>query len=186
MVGFVQVFALLQATALALECHPQGPILPRPRNLARSASFQAALVNLTRTLDAAVTGEIRAGWAISNVSLSIGLVSLDQNDASMPAWEYHHLASGNVNGTKVLDRHSQYLIGSISKVVSDAVLLRSGVTIDDPITKHIPSLDNASSLISWDNITLRALASQLSGIPPNCEPSRIPPHPQPLPLPLTL
>jgi CubicO group peptidase (beta-lactamase class C family) len=156
------------ATAAALECHPHGPLLPRPSHLARSDVFQAALHNLTESLEAAVTGKIKSGWDIRNVSLSIGIISLDQPDPTTPLWEYHHLASGNVNGTETIDRNSQYLIGSVSKVISDAILLRSGVAIDDPITKYIPALNSSSSLIGWDLITLRALASQLSGIPPNC------------------
>ncbi|GAB1319767.1 Beta-lactamase transpeptidase [Madurella fahalii] len=164
---FGHFLATIQATAVALECHPQGPIVPRPFNLNASDTFRHALDNLTKTFDAAFTGDIKGGWDVRNVSMSIGLVSLDQDKPSVPIWEYHHLASGNVNGTKSLNRDSQYLIGSVSKVISDAILLRSGVNIDDPVTDFISSLNSPSSLISWNNITLRALASQLAGIPPN-------------------
>ncbi|KAK3349631.1 beta-lactamase/transpeptidase-like protein [Lasiosphaeria hispida] len=168
MIKFFKLLALVPAaTAVALECHPEGPILPRPHNLTQAKTFQAALSNLTDSLDAAFTSKIRGGWDIRNVSLSIGLVGLEQTEPTIPLWEYHHLASGNVNGTKTLDRHSQYLIGSVSKVISDAILLRSGVDLDDPITKYLLSLANESSLVSWENITLRQLSSQLAGIPPN-------------------
>jgi hypothetical protein len=51
---------------------------------------------------------------VENTSFSIGLVSLDQMDKAIPAWEYHHLAPSNTDGTKVLTRDSQYLLGSIS------------------------------------------------------------------------
>lgn len=155
--------------ASTLECHPEGPIVPRPANLAQSESFQAALKELTETLESATSGKINGGWDINNVSMSVSVVSLDQEATTVPLWEYHHLASGNANGTKAIDRNSQYLIGSVSKVISDAILLRSGLDIDDPITKYLPSLSDPSSLIDWGNITLRALASHLSGIPPNCE-----------------
>lgn len=170
------VFHLLLSTSTvagAFECHPQGPILPRPSHLAQSEIFQDAVKNLTESLEAAVTGKIKAGWDTRNVSLSIGIITRDQPDRRSPLWEYHHLASGNVNGTGSIDKNSQYLIGSISKVISDTMLLRSGVDIDDPITKYIPTLNTSSSLIDWNAITLRALASQLSGIPPNCRLSRI-------------
>lgn len=167
--AFLRLSIVASTVATTLECHQQGPLLPRPRHLAQSKVFQAAFQNLTDSLEAAVTGRIKSGWDIRNVSLSIGVVTLDQPDPTTPAWEYHHLASGNVNGTKAIDKHSQYLIGSISKVITGAILLRSGIDIDDPITKYIPVLNNASSLIDWDAITLRALASQLSGIPPNCK-----------------
>lgn len=99
----------------------------------------------------------------------MALVGLDQTDPSTPFWEYHHLASGNVNGTTSLDKHSQYLIGSVSKVITDAILLKSGVNMDDLVTKHLPALSDANSLIDWNSISLRALGGHLAGIPPNCE-----------------
>lgn len=153
---------------LAMECRPEGPIVPPPRNLKESAPFQRALANLTATLDSAFKGEIKSSLDAQNVSLSVALVGLDQTDASTPLWEYHHLGSGNVNGTKSLDRHSQYLVGSVSKVITDAVLLRSGVNMDDPVTKYLPSLANETSRIDWKSISLRALGGQLAGIPANC------------------
>ncbi|KAK0707715.1 beta-lactamase/transpeptidase-like protein [Lasiosphaeris hirsuta] len=167
MIKFFKFLAFVPAAAAALECHPEGPILPRPRNLTQAKTLQAAVSNLTGSLDAAFSGKIRGGWDIRNVSLSIGLVGLEQAEPSIPLWEYHHLASGNVNGTKSLDRNSQYLIGSISKVISDAILLRSGLNLDDAITEYLHSLADESSLISWEDITLRQLSSQLAGIPPN-------------------
>ncbi|KAK4040428.1 beta-lactamase/transpeptidase-like protein [Parachaetomium inaequale] len=158
---------LVIPAAMAMECRSEGPILPRPRNLNQSDTFRRALANLTTTLDAAFNGEIRTSWDARNVSLSMALVGLDQTEASIPLWEYHHLAAGNVNGTKHLDRHSQYLVGSVSKVITDALLIRSGVNMDDPVTKYLPSLDNDTSLIDWNNINLRALGGQLAGIPAN-------------------
>ncbi|KAH6844721.1 beta-lactamase/transpeptidase-like protein [Chaetomium sp. MPI-CAGE-AT-0009] len=152
---------------LAMECHPEGPIVPPPRNLKESATFQRALANLTATIDSAFKGEFRSSLDAQNVSVSVALVGLDQTEASTPLWEYHHLGSGNVNGTKSLDRDSQYLIGSVSKVITDAILLRSGVNPDDPVTKYLPSLANETSKIDWKSITLRALGGQLAGIPAN-------------------
>lgn len=168
MVKLLHLLPLIPA-ALAIECRPKGLIFPRPRNLKQSETFQSALDTLTTTLDAAFSGEIRAGWDIRNVSLSMALVGLDQTQASTPLWEYHHLASGNVNGTRSLDKHSQYLIGSVSKVITDAILMRTGVNMDDPVTKYLPVLNNDTSLIDWKNISLRALGGHLAGIPPNCE-----------------
>ncbi|KAK3291034.1 beta-lactamase/transpeptidase-like protein [Chaetomium fimeti] len=153
--------------ALALECRPEGPIVPPPRNLKQSDTFSRALANLTATLDSAFKGEFRSSLDAQNVSMSVALVGLDQTEASTPLWEYHHLGSGNVNGTKSLDRHSQYLIGSVSKVITDAILLRSGVNMDDPVTKYLPSLANDTSRIDWESISLRALGGQLAGIPAN-------------------
>jgi len=160
--------AFFHVTDASLDCRPEGPVVPQPRNLNGSHGFQQAAANLTATLDLAVRGDIKAGWAVENTSFSIGLVSLDQASPNEPLWEYHHLSRANTNGTKSISRDSQYLIGSVSKVFSDAILLRSGLNMDDPITKYLPELDKPGSLVSWSSITLRALASQLSGIPPNC------------------
>jgi len=151
-----------------LSCRPEGPVVPLPRNLSGSGAFNRVSADLTAALDQAVKGEIKAGWPVKNVSFSLGLVSLGQEDAGVPLWEYHHLSPANVNGTKKADRDSQYLIGSVSKVFTDAIVLKSGIALDDPITKWVPQLNNASALISWNNITIRALMSHLAGIPPNC------------------
>jgi hypothetical protein len=169
---FLFVFAVLLATCLhrgvvvGQECPPVGLLFPRP-NLAKSASFQKAAARLATTLDAAVNGSIRSGWDTPNVSFSVGFVARDQAKSDEPIWEYHHLAANRTNGTSSLSRHSQYMIGSISKAITVAVLLRSGVDLDDPITKYLPELSNGPSLIVWNNITLRALASHMAGIPPN-------------------
>ncbi|KAK4153517.1 beta-lactamase/transpeptidase-like protein [Chaetomidium leptoderma] len=168
MVKLVHLLLGLPVGALAQpECRPEGPVFPRPRNLNKSKPFRSALDKLTTTLDGAFNGKIRTSMDGRNVSVSVAIVGLDQKDASTPLWEYHHLGSGNVNGTKKLDRHSQYLIGSVSKVLSDAIFIRSGLNMDDAVTKYLPSLDNKTSLIDWENISLRALGGQLSGIPPN-------------------
>lgn len=124
--------------------------------------------NLTKVLDSTVSGRIEAGWPVPNVSFSLAVVSHDQGSAAVPLWEYHHLAKANINGTRHLNRDSQYLIGSISKVVSALVLLKSGVDPDQPVAKYLPQLNKASSSISWNNLTLRALASHMSGAPTNC------------------
>jgi len=116
--NFSKIFAIVPATALALECHPEGPLVPRPRQLNHSASFQRVLANLTGILDAAFAGEIRAGFDVKNTSVSVGIVSFDQAGASVPVWEYHHLSAENINGTKRLDRQSQYLVGSVSKAIT--------------------------------------------------------------------
>jgi CubicO group peptidase (beta-lactamase class C family) len=162
----VVVIGLVSLASGALECRPQGPIFPKPA-LARSATFQKAAQKLSDILDAAVNQKIRAGWAVNSTSFSIALVSHDQGSRAVPLWEYHNLAANTFLGTKKLDRNSQYQIGSISKAITDAVLVRSGVNMDDPITKYLPALSGPSE-IEWDSITLRGLASHLAGIPPNC------------------
>jgi hypothetical protein len=169
MVNLLLPLLFIPSSALALECRPKGVIFPRPRNLRQSETFENALNAFNTTLNAAFNGDIRAGWDIRNVSLSMALVGFDQTESSTPLWEYHHIASGNVNGTKSLDKHSQYLIGSVSKVITDAIVIRTGVNMDNPVIKYLPVLNNDTALIDWKNISLRALGGQLAGIAPNCK-----------------
>lgn len=60
------------------------------------------------------------------------------------------------------------MIASISKAVSDAIFIKSGIPASDPITKYIPELKSKESRIDWSVVTLGMLAGHLSGIPPNC------------------
>jgi CubicO group peptidase (beta-lactamase class C family) len=160
-----------QFATAELKCRPEGPVLPRPTALASSPIFQAAAANLTETLEAAVSGSVTAGWPTNNVSFSLAVVSADQDDPGMPIWEYHHLTAANTKGTTHLNRDSQYLVGSITKVFTDYVLIKSGMDLDAPVTEYLPGLDGKSK-IQWRDVSLRMLASYLSGTPANC---RLPP-----------
>ncbi|KAL0933601.1 beta-lactamase family protein [Colletotrichum truncatum] len=163
----VQLLMLAHFTLATLDCKPEGPVVPRPSDLANSDAFKKGVSSIEKVLQKALAGEITAGWATDNTSFSLAVVSVDQSSPETPLWEYHHLAKKNVNGTKELTRDSQYLIGSVSKVFSDLILLKSGLNLDDPVTKYISQLNDPSSLISWGNVSLRALGSQLSGTPAN-------------------
>ncbi|KAG5798521.1 hypothetical protein H9Q69_002409 [Fusarium xylarioides] len=153
-------------TSAELKCRPEGPVLPRPTALTKSPIFQVAAANLTETLNAALSGSIAAGWPTNNVSFSLAVVSADQEEPGVPIWEYHHLAAANTKGTKKLDRDSQYLIGSITKVFTDYLLLKSGMDLDASVTEYLPGLGGKSK-IQWRDVSLRMLASYLGGTPAN-------------------
>jgi actin-related protein 6 len=153
----------------ALDCRPEGPVRPRPSSLHTSNIFKDAGGNLTTILSNAISGSIKTGWPVENLSFSIGLVSYDQPDAAAPIWEYHHLGKKNERGTKKLDKNSQYLIGSITKVISAYILMKSDINIDAPVTDFLPELTSPSSHIHWEDVSLKMLASHLSGAPTNCE-----------------
>ena len=157
-------------------CPIDGPVLPRPTNLSKSRHVQAAAANLTALLDSAVAGEIQAGWNVENVSFSLSFASPNDGEDGDPFWEYHHLADANVRGTQEVDGDSQYLIGSVTKVFSDLLLLKSGLNLNDPITKFLPELKKGHSLIEWEDITLAAMSEHLAGIPPNCMRFFLPSH----------
>lgn len=166
--SLLHILSLSSLSTADLLCRPEGPVVPRPRQLSVSPIFNSAVSNLTSTLDLALNNSINPGFSTDNVSFSVGVVSLAQSNPAVPLWEYHHLSAANTNGTTTLDRDSQWLIGSVSKVLSDAVLLKSGLDLDSSITDYLPELSKGESKIPWGNVTLGALAGQLSGIPPNC------------------
>lgn len=157
-------FVASRGLATYTGCPPDGPLLPRPLHISSSSLVQNATAELQTTIDQALAGKIRAGWVVENASFSIGLISADD---PAPIWEYHHRASANVNGTGKVDGDTQYLVGSISKLITTLLALRTEVDLETPVTQYLPRLSNESSIISWDNITLAALADHLSGIPPN-------------------
>ena len=160
--------ALPSLVSSTLTCRPEGPVVPKPSSLHQSDIFKTAAANLTDALDAAIAGDIEAGWPVKNVSFSIAVVTHDQEDPGVPIWEYHHLAERNTRGTKKLDRDSQYLIGSVTKVISDYILLKSDVDLDAPVTEYLPKLADSKSRIPWGDVSLRMLASHLAGAPTNC------------------
>ncbi|KAJ5157255.1 uncharacterized protein N7482_008355 [Penicillium canariense] len=149
-------------------CPVDGPLLPRPTNLGRSLHIQNATASLTQALNSAIQGKIKPGFEVHNTSFSVALVSpFDEEANDSIIWSYHHLGKNNVNGTKTLNEDSQYLIGSVSKVFSDLLLLQSDVNLSDPVTKYLSGLDSNGTLIKWNSITLSALSDHLAGIPSN-------------------
>ncbi|TQV95945.1 beta-lactamase family protein [Cordyceps javanica] len=163
----MKLFPLLYSATLAscaLDCRPEGPVLPKPFRLSDAATFRRAAIGLAHTFDAIVARRIEVPWETHNLSFSVAVVSADQADAdAAPLWEYHHRAKGNVDGTDIIDADSQYLVGSITKVVTDYILLAAGLDLDVPVKTYLPLLDGAE----WDSITLRMLASQTAGVPTN-------------------
>lgn len=70
----------------------------------------------------------------------------------------------------MLNDDTLYRIGSVSKLLSVyAILVKAGMEIfDHPVTRYLPELaGNAGSdpleRISWEEVTVGALASQLAG-----------------------
>lgn len=154
-------------------CPPDGPLLPRPTDLANSKHIKDAANKLSSKLNSAINGEIKAGWIVENVSFSLALVSpygpSGVEDDVKPFWEYHHRGKNNEKGVSKIDGDSQYLIGSVSKVFSDLMVLKSGVDLKSPVTNFLPQLRSSKSKIPWEDITLEMLVDHLAGVPSNGE-----------------
>ncbi|KAJ5318097.1 hypothetical protein PENANT_c043G03653 [Penicillium antarcticum] len=159
-----------------------GPTYPPPRDLSSSNSRVAASwKNLTSQLNAYLDGHANGTSGVSalkNLTFSAGLFST--LDPKAEHLQYHHTASEVAEspiGAKKVDGDSIYKVASVSKLFT---VLAGLLELDDkdwerPLTDIFPSLaeqvrGNRDKFqltrdVQWDKITLKAIASQMSGIP---------------------
>ncbi|KAF2252847.1 beta-lactamase/transpeptidase-like protein [Trematosphaeria pertusa] len=145
-------------------CPLHGPVFPAPKDLASSSVFQAALRNLTIAYD---TGLASTSGAIA--------VQIFASDSSVPLFEYYRDGTtlSNTTGVKKVDGDSIWRIASISKLVTVYLLLKEvgDAYWNVPVTDVIPELkgnvkwrENEVDFVKWDDVTLGALAGQISGV----------------------
>jgi CubicO group peptidase (beta-lactamase class C family) len=142
-------------------CPFPGPDLPQPKLLSGSSTLRSALENLTETLDSAAAGDINPGFLINQTSFSIIVT-----DAKKQLWSYHHTAPTTTNGTRQVGDHSQYRIASITKTITNLLVLRLGLDLEAKITDYLPELKEGNGGIQWDSVTLKDLGSHMSGLQP--------------------
>ncbi|KAI0835026.1 beta-lactamase/transpeptidase-like protein [Hypoxylon sp. FL0890] len=151
--------------ALDGHCPPLGPVLPAPTNPATHESVRLAMQNVTDTLQ-----NLTAGLDATGISVAVKSI----HEAN-PLLELHHTpATLNPNGSTHIDSQTIYRIGSISKIFAVFSLLQqSNVNLDDPVTQYVPQLlelkgetdeVNDITTVRWNEVTLGALASHMSGI----------------------
>lgn len=140
-------------------CYEPSPAFPVPtwENGAQDLShaFQAIESKISEIVNAE---------RFDTSSFSIELTSNTQT-----LWSHFHTAKKQNEtrpGDRNVDRNSVYRIASITKVFTTLAIfyaVEAGkLHLDDPISKYVPEL---AGEIPWNDITLRILASQLSGIP---------------------
>lgn len=159
-----------------------GPSFEYPTHVSSSKVIQEAVQNITYTLNAAIrTGKSHFS-TFNGSTTSFSLTAVSQLD-STPIIDFHH-TSGSLNvsagSTSKVTSNTVYRIGSVSKLFTVyALLLHNGTSYwNHPVTDFIPELrqasqdvTNQSSIIDrvqWDQVTVGALASQLSGIGRDC------------------
>ncbi|KAK6507984.1 hypothetical protein TWF481_006404 [Arthrobotrys musiformis] len=167
---YVSLISILAATPPSLQaatprCAVEGALLPRPTNVCNHPAFKSASSKLSSYFDTAIAGNISAGFDTVNTSFAVAFVSLQASNS--PIYTYTHLSPANEHGTKHINGDSQFLIGSISKLFTDVVLLKSGVDLEEKATKFLPELGRKRGLIRWGDVTLRDLGEHLAGVGPN-------------------
>lgn len=159
-----------------------GPSFEPPTHLSTQALIQEAASNIQKSLNRAIrTGKSRYGNFNSSTT-SFSLTAVSQQE-SVPIIDFHH-TSGFLNvsagSTSKVTADTVYRIGSVSKLFTVyALLLNNGISYwNRPVTDFVPELHQAvqhplhkSSVIDsvqWDQVTVGALASQLSGMGRDC------------------
>ncbi|RDL39877.1 uncharacterized protein BP5553_04217 [Venustampulla echinocandica] len=163
-----------------------GPRFPAPVDFASNGSLVAAgWRNLSSTFDAYIDGSLGATPKIldglDNLTFSIGMFSI--HDPAAQSLQYHHTSDEVKNGPGAdeVDGDSIYRVASISKLITTyaGMLEFKDGQWDKPITDFVPSLSKSSldkvgndltRDVQWEDVTLRALAAQIAGVPRTAQP----------------
>ncbi|KAJ3566853.1 hypothetical protein NPX13_g6978 [Xylaria arbuscula] len=148
-------------------CPLEGPVFPKPLNLANSNVIRTAISNLTETFDGITNGA-------QNYSFALQVFSAHDPD---PIFSVLHtapkLAKLNTTGVQTIDEHTVFRLGSLTKIHSIYLfLINAGDKVwNEPVTNYVPELQaltNRSDPISntaWEQVTIGGLATQMTGIP---------------------
>ncbi|KAL2397234.1 putative hydrolase M10 [Exophiala dermatitidis] len=160
----------------AAECRYQSPAFPAPDYSQPIPELQKAF----RQIEASITSLINSP---NHPEFNSSSYSIEVTSAQKTLWTTFHTAidkDPERPGADVVDGSSVYRIASITKTFTVLGILQQqalgNLHLDNPVVKYIPELaattpttpgnQNAKTpQIQWENITLRSLASQLSGIP---------------------
>jgi len=152
---------LLVPNALA-KCYDPLPAFPPPKYAPGEldAVFKQIEASLNKT------------FAAKSYDSSFLSVEITTSEKSL--WSRHYTARNQSNhGVRTIDGNSLYRIASVTKAFTTLAILQQhaagNLSLDDTVDKYIPELrEPQNGTISWKDITLRTLASQLSGIPREC------------------
>jgi CubicO group peptidase (beta-lactamase class C family) len=151
---------------------------------ARAACFEASIAHPLPELDpndaalehafATINTHLEAAFAapeFASTSFSVEITSSKER-----LWCKHHTArERNASRPDIpkVNGDALYRIASITKTFTVLGILyqheAGNLSLDDPVDKYIKELkEEREGTIPWKDITLRSLASQLSGIPRDC------------------
>ncbi|EME50059.1 hypothetical protein DOTSEDRAFT_85305 [Dothistroma septosporum NZE10] len=155
-------FLLLHVAVSSAKCHEPTPAFPVPQWEHGAPELEPAFQLLETDIH-----ELASEAKFDNTAFSIEVTSLQGS-----LWSFHHSArihNETRPGHKEIDSSSQYRIASITKVFTTLAILyqhdAGNLSLDDPVINYIPELESEKYELPWKDITIRILASQLSGIP---------------------
>jgi hypothetical protein len=183
----------------APNCPPLGPVFEPPTNLLANDAIRAAIANLTSTFQArdadnstgafstsyslevfstASDSPLVFSWHHTAPNLTYTPPSNSSNSTGAPYSNTSSTTAAHVGVSKV-DGNTVYRLGSLTKIFTILTwLVQDGdAKWNEPITKYVPELaavaDRAKSdpvsNVAWGDVTIGALASQLSGAVRDCK-----------------
>lgn len=162
------LLGLIAPVVVTAGCYTAGPAFPPVHRILSERHFE----QLRSKLDSVIPDILANpdGWTTNTTSFAVQVTSTNQS-----LWSSYYTAP--ILGEYIdseptpVTGDTAFRIASVSKSFTVyAALLESKIKFDDPITKYIPELadlqkENLSPWApEWDEITIRSLASQLSGI----------------------
>ena len=144
-------------------CYEPNPAFPPPVFASGAPELKAAFISINEALHA-----LLRGGRFPTSSYSIEVTSTQET-----LWSNYHTAEEKNSSrpdAPVVDGNVAFRIASITKVFTVLGIIQQhaagNLSLDDTVDQHIPELkQNQAGHIPWKDITLRSLASQLSGIP---------------------
>ena len=151
-------------------CPPLGAVLPAPRQPSANPAVVSAAVALKSKL-ASLTASFNGS------AVAVGVKSAHEPGLLL---EYGYTPPNkDPRGVQIVGSDTVFRLASVSKLFPVLALLKlDGVSLEDPVTKYLPELRGLGKqareqspiwTVSWDDITLGALASHLGGIGSDCE-----------------
>ncbi|KAF2878577.1 beta-lactamase/transpeptidase-like protein [Massariosphaeria phaeospora] len=163
MMLFPALHLLSLAVLSSAKCYEPSTAFPPPEYDADDAALNGAW----ETVDTALTAAIAAP-EFASTSFSVEITSSQQS-----IWSKHHTArERNASRPDIpeVNGDALYRIASITKTFTVLALLQQhaagNLSLDDTVNIYVEELNGAQNgTLPWTDITLRSLASQLSGLP---------------------
>jgi CubicO group peptidase (beta-lactamase class C family) len=162
----VLLHTLLFAALASAQCYEAQLAHPLPELDPDDAVLQHAFATINTDITIAI-----ADAKFASTSFSVEITSSKES-----LWSKHHTARER-NASRLdipeVNGDALYRIASITKTFTVLGILyqhkAGNLSLDDPVDKYIKELkEDHEGTIPWKDITLRSLASQLSGIPREC------------------
>jgi CubicO group peptidase (beta-lactamase class C family) len=147
------------------KCTAEHPFYPPPIYTPHTSEIWEAFSAIEASLSA---------LTLNNTQFNTSSYSIEVTSSQQTLWSTFHTARDkNLTrpGADKVDSSARYRIASITKVFTVLGILQQhaagNMSLDDPVSRYISNLtlSDSAEAIPWADITLRSLASQLSGLP---------------------